>query len=238
LLAKVSFILSPRGTPAMKEKLLNLLTALTACCALFVTIGAFRSGQVLGRATPADGTTQPRAIANGTALTAVGPRVGPPNAVLTIVEFGDFECPACIAFAQGLRDLRREYPRDIALVYRHMPLSYHKLAYPLARASECAAQQGRFEDFYRAVLEERAELGMDPIGRLVELTDVHDKASFRKCASSTEKSARVEADILAAHEVGVRGTPTIVIGDTVYAVPPSMSQLRAMVEQRRQRAAR
>jgi hypothetical protein len=70
-------------------------------------------------------------------------RVGLEEAVVTIVEFSDFQCPFCRVAAGKLDSLRDEYPRDVAVVYRHFPVPQHRHAVAAAQASECAGAQGR-----------------------------------------------------------------------------------------------
>lgn len=75
-----------------------------------------------------------------------GHRIGPDNAAVTIVEFGDYECPFCRRLEPALRALLAEYSEEVAIVYRHVPLTYHEHAYQAARLAECAAVQDRFPE--------------------------------------------------------------------------------------------
>jgi hypothetical protein len=130
----------------IREVAIDASVVAVAVCAIIMA-----TGTVWARFRPAAASIRqaPRpvsaAVGNWADLEQAGHRIGPASAKLTIVEFGDFECPACGEFEHTLQQVRRAYPKDVAVVFRHWPLPYHKLAYPAARAAECAADQGRFE---------------------------------------------------------------------------------------------
>lgn len=68
----------------------------------------------------------PELVADWASVTASGHRLGPSNAAVTIVEFGDFECPVCGAYQAGvLQPFLDANPTSASLIYRHWPLSYH-----------------------------------------------------------------------------------------------------------------
>lgn len=92
-----------------------------------------------------------RAIDGWERLAADGHRIGPWEAAVTILEWGDYECPFCRRLDPGIRAVLREHPRSVALVYRHFPMSYHEHAYRAARLAECAAALGRFAEAHEAL---------------------------------------------------------------------------------------
>lgn len=69
---------------------------------------------------------------------------GSDQATITIIEFGDYECPYCRAAEPHLRVIPSKYPGDVKLVYRHFPSSTHSRAEPAAVAAECAGDQDAF----------------------------------------------------------------------------------------------
>src|SRR5687768_7544535 len=71
-------------------------------------------------------------------------RKGPPGATVYLVEFSDFQCPACSAFAPTVRMLTDKYQDRLLCVYRHFPLPTHSCGKPAAYAAEAAALQGKF----------------------------------------------------------------------------------------------
>jgi protein-disulfide isomerase len=136
---------------------------------------------------------------------------GPEDAPVTLLEYGDFECPYCGQAEQVIRELLVSLGSDVRYVWRHLPLNdVHPRAQLAAEAAEAAAAQGAFWEMHDALLEhqdelrpadlgERArELGLD-VDRLVADLREHSYAN------------RVLADVASADESGVSGTPTFFI---------------------------
>ena len=73
---------------------------------------------------------------------AGSPFKGPGNAKVTLVEFSDFQCPFCARVGPTLKRINEEYPDDVKIVFKHLPLSFHKQAQGAAEASEAAFRQG------------------------------------------------------------------------------------------------
>jgi protein-disulfide isomerase len=166
-----------------------------------------------------------------------GHRMGPADAPVTIVEFSDFQCPACARFANNVfPTLEEVFPGKLSLVYRHWPLRMHPYAYPAARAAECAAAQGRFEVFHDLLFQQRDSLGSKPFTQFAREAHVPDVAQFDRCASSTAPVPAVEADMAEARRIGGTGTPTLVINGILLRPPYSpkavTEQIRAALDRR------
>lgn len=161
---------------------------------------------------------------------AGGHRIGPPGAAVTIVEFGDYECPACAAFQKTLEAVLAAHPQDVALVYRHWPLPFHRFAYPAARAAECAAAQGRFPQFNQLMYAKQDSLGLVPFDDIAARSGVTDLASFRRCNRQTGKVAAIETDIAAAEKLGGSGTPTILLDSLRLQFPPDSLELEKLIQ--------
>jgi protein-disulfide isomerase len=145
---------------------------------------------------------------------AVGHQSGPRDAKVTVVEFGDYQCPACRGFAPILDSILQKYGDRVSFVYRHFPLESHDRAYPAARAAECAHEQGRFWDFHRKLYATRSWVNGSFID-LAEEVGILDIPSFENCIGSLEPVEEIERDIQAARAIGARGTPTILINETM-----------------------
>ncbi len=155
-----------------------------------------------------------------------GHRIGPSDAKLTIVVFSDFECPFCAKFAtQVLPTLQQEFPGQVAMLFRQWPLPNHKWAYPAARASECAAAQGKFQQFHDAVFADQKSLGTKSFVTFAREAKVPIISQFEKCASATTPLKSVEEDIAEARRIGGRGTPTIVMNGLRLRPPYSPQAL-------------
>src|SRR5450432_1686988 len=143
--------------PAMtvRERLLNVATVVAVLCAL--TVAGLRLREYL-RPVPQPGASVAVSVKNWRELGSVGLRVGPQDALVTVVEFSDFQCPFCRRAAGELRTLRERYPRDLAVVYRHFPI--HDFARAAASAASCADRQGAFQAMHDTLFAQ-----VDSIGR-------------------------------------------------------------------------
>jgi Na+/H+ antiporter NhaA len=132
---------------------------------------------------------------------------GPVDASVTVVEYGDFECPYCGQAEPVVRELLREFG-DIRYVWRHLPLSdVHPHAQLAAEASEAAANQGAFWEFHDLLLEHQDALEPgDLMGYADELG--LDGEQFSDELREHAGAARVADDIDSADLSGVSGTPT------------------------------
>lgn len=148
---------------------------------------------------------------------ALGHRLGPPEAPLTIVEFADFECTACRAFAlDGAQVLRATLGDSVAIVFRHWPLDYHRFAYPAARAAECASRQGKFVEYHDALFTHQDSLGLITFEQFAVRIGVPDTAAFNACNRESDPVPAIEADKRAAAELQLTGTPSLLINGELY----------------------
>ncbi len=83
--------------------------------------------------------------------------IGPEDAVLTIIEYADFQCPYCADASLSLIEYQKEHSDDVRLVYRHFPLSFHEKAVPAALAANAAGYQGMFFEAEEFFFEKQAE---------------------------------------------------------------------------------
>lgn len=140
-----------------------------------------------------------------------GNRIGSADAKAVMVEFSDFQCPACRQMEDRLRESLRKFPNDFAIVYRHFPLPSHKYARPAALASECAAAQGRFREMHNALFDMRDSIGTVPWTRYASAAGVTDTVRFSKCLADSSAMPNIERDVAAATELKVSATPTMMI---------------------------
>lgn len=161
----------------------------------------------------------------------VGQVLGSQKAAIRLVVFSDFQCPFCKIFAeQTWSAVRRRFPNDVAMIFRHFPLSIHKNAMTAARAAECAGEQGRFEAFHDRLFKQQDSLGIKSYAQFALDSGVPDTASFRICNSSRKQVAAIQGDIAAARELDSRGTPTVMVNGLKYRLPPTAEQLIDVIE--------
>lgn len=150
------------------------------------------------------------------------------NPVLAIVEYGDFQCPACGAAYPILKQLATDYPDDIQVVYRHFPLNHiHPYAQMMAEAAEAAGAQGKFWEYHDALFDNQGEasaLSEDEIQPyLVDLADDLglDTAQFEADLDNGTYKDKVNGFTEEAMTLAFSGTPTIFVnGEMIGGMPP------------------
>jgi protein-disulfide isomerase len=141
---------------------------------------------------------------------------GPEDAALTLIEYGDFQCPYCARAHAALAELTAEM-QGIRLVFRHLPLSdLHPLAELAAEAAEAAGSQGKFWDMHDVLFEQQREV-MDEqdLAELAESLEL-DIGRFRADVKERRHRARVQRDLERAHHDGASGTPSFYINGVRY----------------------
>lgn len=206
--------------------LIDLAVVVLTACAVVVTGLVVRREFARGDAGP----PRPRAVAEWRTFARDGHMMGPASAPVKVVVFSDFQCPYCAMLAQRLRTLRTEYPAQVVVLYRHFPLATHPYAIAAARASECAAAQGRFEAFHDALFAAQDSIGVVPFGRFAAMAGVRDTAAFRECTMRTGPVPALAHDTVAGRRLDVRGTPTLLINQTLLRGAQPLDTLEAYVE--------
>jgi Na+/H+ antiporter NhaA len=153
---------------------------------------------------------------------------GPVDAPVTVVEYGDFECPYCGQAEPVIRELLRDFG-DVRYVWRHLPLNdVHPHAQLAAEATEAAAAQGAFWPMHDMLLEHQGALRMsDLIGYAEELG--LDVARFSDDLRRRVGAKRVAEDVDGADLSGVTGTPTFFINGRRHYGPYDIASLSAAV---------
>jgi len=146
---------------------------------------------------------------------------GRADAPVTLVEFGDFQCPPCANLSDPINQLERDYRSRLRVVFRHFPLANHQHAREAALASEAAGLQGRFWEMHDLLYREQSVWSKAQDVRV--LLNAYagmlglNIDRFKKDMESEEAKARVASDEQKAGALGVTTTPTIFINN--HAVP-------------------
>ncbi|MHB8626428.1 MAG: DsbA family protein [Aggregatilineales bacterium] len=140
------------------------------------------------------------------------PSIGPDSARVTIVEFGDFQCPFCEQFFfQTEKSLLQQYAGKIRFVWRNWPLiNIHPDAMNAANAAECAYEQNKFWEYHDVLYENQQQLGKDALVSYAKQLNLNMTA-FQSCFDTDKYLQRIETDIHAAETLGLQGTPTFFI---------------------------
>jgi Na+/H+ antiporter NhaA len=161
---------------------------------------------------------------------------GPDDAPVTLVEYGDLECPYCGQAEGVIRELLASYGDDVRYVWRHLPLNdVHPHAQVAAEASEAAAAQGKFWEMYDTLLNRQDALTPRDLVRYASELGL-DVERFREELRRREYASRVSEDVASADESGVSGTPTFFINGRRHYGVYDIETLSEAVEAAKTRA--
>jgi protein-disulfide isomerase len=151
--------------------------------------------------------------------------LGPSSAQVTLVEYGDYECPHCGRAFPLLEEIRLVMGDALRLVYRHFPISLsHTQAQVAAEAAEAAAAQGRFWEMHAKLFINQNALDQQSLERYaIELG--LDVARFHMELATGVHRSRVLEDIASGEESGVNWTPTFFINDIRFGYAPNLDGL-------------
>jgi hypothetical protein len=167
---------------------------------------------------------------------AVDHVLGPVDAPLMLVEYGDFECPFCAQTTGVTQELRQRYGDELCYVFRHLPLpDVHPRAELAARAALAADRQGRFWPMHDVLFQHQDALAEeDLVGYAQDLG--LDVDLFMRDLDDPEVDARVRDDVASAEASGARGTPTFFVGERRHTGPWDTATLVTALEAARRRS--
>jgi protein-disulfide isomerase/rhodanese-related sulfurtransferase len=152
------------------------------------------------------------------------------NAAVTVVEFGDFECPVCGREEPVAQEIRAKYAKQIRFVFRQFPLIHaHPFSERMAEASECAAEQGKFWEAVDEIYSHQTDLSDDGLKRDAAAIGL-DQGRFNQCLASGAEAGRVKRDRDDGKALGVNATPTFFIGHQVISGVPDFDEFSRMVD--------
>jgi len=158
------------------------------------------------------------------------PSLGPADAPVTIVEFGDYQCPFCQRWHNLiLPQLLAQYPNQIRYVYRDFPLSGHAQALPAAIAANCAAEQDAFWRYHDAIFSMTYGLGDEAYRRYAADLGL-DSDRFAECLHNPRPRQEVLDDYRAAIRLGVQSTPTFFINGTPLIGAQPLEAFQQIIE--------
>ncbi len=146
----------------------------------------------------------------------------------TLVEFGDFECPACGSAFPVVKQVIEAHQQDLKYVFRNYPLDQHKNARLAAEAAEAAGAQGKYWQMYDMLFKNQTNLSSETInGFGIELKLDMDR--FTKEVGNKKYESKIEGDIADGNKVGVNATPTFFLNNKKLDLA-SFSDLKTEVE--------
>ncbi len=150
-------------------------------------------------------------------VAADGPRKGPEDAPVTIVEFSDFECPFCGKVNPSIEKIRDTYGDQVQIVFRQFPLAIHRNARKAGEAALCADEQGQFWAMHDAMFGDQKNLAVDGLKAIAAQIADLDTGSFDDCLDSGKHAETVESDLKAGARAGVSSTPAFFVNGRYLA---------------------
>ena len=155
---------------------------------------------------------------------------GSEGAPVTLVEYGDYECPHCRQVEPIVAELRSRFGDRLRYVFRHFPISAtHPDAQLAAEAAEAAAAQGKFWEMHDLLFENQGDLDEEHLEEYATELGL-DTERFRRELATHEHAARVREDFMSGVRSGANGTPTFFLNGVRYDGPWDLDSLLAEIE--------
>jgi len=170
-------------------------------------------------------------IPKETLIPAGAHTTGNKDASVYLVEFSDFQCPACRSFAPVVASLTKKYNDRLLFAYRHFPLPQHTFAVPAARAAEAAGRQGKFWEAVEILFANQDKFSDDFFSsQFIPLVAV-DPSQYAKDLSSSDVTGAVRRDEEAARSLNLSSTPTFFLNGKQLPAPASAEEFIQTIEQ-------
>jgi len=163
---------------------------------------------------------------------------GAGNKNVSIIEYGDFQCPFCAQIYPTVNEAKSKYGDDITLAFRHFPLTnIHPNAMAAHRASEAAGLQGKFFEMHDLLYENQAEWsGAANITSALEVIESYateinlDIDKYKVDIESEEVRLKIQAQQDSGSNLGVTGTPTLFVNGERIDIPANIDELSAIID--------
>jgi protein-disulfide isomerase len=160
---------------------------------------------------------------------AIGPSKGPDDAVVTIVEFSDFQCPFCQRVVPTIDQILTKYPTQVRFVFRNLPLSSHSRAQAAAEAAACANNQGNFWDYHDLIFATPRALSDEDLERYASEVGL-EMAAFSQCVQNRETQQIVDLDAATAESLRISGTPSFLVNGIPLHGAQSLEAFSAVID--------
>ena len=167
-------------------------------------------------------------------VSATDHTIGTSTAPVTLIEYGDFQCPACEAYYPIVEQLLTEASSTVYYVFRNFPLPQHPNAIPAAIAAEAAGKQGKYWDMFNMIYPNHADW--------TELADPSsvfagyaakiglDMAKYAADLKDPAVAAKVQSDLAEGQNIGVDYTPSFFINGKIITNPQSYADFKALIQ--------
>ena len=208
----------------------RVIAGILVFCAVLLGVGVWIGSKNARIVPPTDGEE----ISGDTIIGNQDWSKGNPSASVTLIEYGDFQCPACKAYYPLIKEMLSKYPDKVRVVWRQFPLvAIHDKAYDAARAVEAAGKQGKFWEMHDRVFDNQETWVKDPkymerfaeyaatIGIVVE--------QWQADVSDQGVEAKIQTDRQSGDRLGVTGTPSFFVNGGKIELPGSLEKFMEVI---------
>ena len=163
------------------------------------------------------------------------PILGNEEALVTIIQFSDFQCPYCDQSRKAVKEILDRFGSSVRFVHKDLPLNNGPNSFIASLAAECAHQQRRFWEYYTLLFDNRKDHSEEALIRYAAQLDF-DVSMFRNCLNMGQSEAAVEADLKAARNIGANSTPILIINRRMLRGSAPLEVLISIVDEELERA--
>ena len=155
---------------------------------------------------------------------------GSDDALVTIVEWSDFQCPYCSRVGPTIAQLEKEYGDKLRVAFKHNPLGFHQRALPAALAAEAAGKQGKFWEMHDKLFANQKELTDENFEAWAKELGL-DVAQFKKDMADPKLKEKVTGDQKTGAPIGVTGTPAFFINGRFLSGAQPVENFKKLVDE-------
>ncbi len=163
------------------------------------------------------------------------PQHGPDDALVTIVEFSDFQCPFCVRVNDSLNQIKEAYKGDVRVVFRQRPLPMHPEAREGSKAALAAHRQGKFWEMHDKLFAAPRDMSKDAFMRYAQELGL-DTAMFELDLAAADSEQQIADDGALADKLGSRGTPSFFINGRFISGAQPFEVFAALIDEEKARA--
>lgn len=160
---------------------------------------------------------------------AGAPVKGPDDAVVTIVEWSDFQCPFCNRVSPTLAQIEKEYGDQVKIAFKHLPLSFHAQAPQAHAASEAAHRQGKFWEMHDRIFSNQKDLSVATLENHARAIGL-DMDRYSKDVAAPGIKKKIDEDVAQAGKLGVTGTPAFFINGKFLSGAQPFDKFKRLID--------
>ncbi|HZO83445.1 MAG TPA: thioredoxin domain-containing protein [Candidatus Binataceae bacterium] len=158
------------------------------------------------------------------------PTLGPKDAPVKLIEFGDFQCPFCKRAEDTVKQVREKYGDKVEIVFMDFPLSFHDHAMAAANAARCAGEQNKFWQYHDALFADQSKLAPADLKATAKKLGL-DTAKFDGCLDKGKYEEAIKKDLAEGRKLNVSGTPTFFIDGRQLVGAQPLPQFQQIIDE-------